>query len=202
MKKTKLSLIVHKKLLPALFLVASSILILNGCSAGYKIGVKQFDSSEDALKYQADLFAEFKNQITPSKKPVGGIVLILIPSDDEITRNYIRYGQRTRKEDFEFILTGFRENIQYLAEAIVIRQIFDSAQIRRHDGNPANTTVGDNDFLIFCDVDGWSIKGKNKPNSILIKWNRLKGADKNIAVQNAIAFLDAISQKADELRTK
>ncbi len=182
----------------AVMIIVSLSLLLNSCGMTYKIGEKSFSSSEEALKWQSDMFADYINQITPAPHPVGGIALILIPSDDEIVRNYINYGRRSSKDGIEYIRTATRNSMQLNADAIIRRRIFNSVRIDRHDGNPANVSVGENDFLIFGDVDGWSIKGKGKSQIIPITVDK----SKSVGMERLIAFLDAVFRAADDLRNR
>lgn len=181
-----------------IMIIVSFSILLNSCGMTYKIGEKSFSSSEEALKWQSDMFADFINKITPAPRPVGGSALILIPSDDEIVRNYITYGRRSGKDGIDYVRTAMRNSMQLNADAIIKRRIFNSAQINRHDGNPANISVGENDFLIFSDVDGWFIKGKGKTQINPISMDKSKPE----GMERLLSFLDAVVQTADDLRNK
>jgi hypothetical protein len=187
-----------------LVLVVFATSLLTGC-VSYRLGSKRFDSPEEALNFQSKIFSEAKSMIRPSQNRVGGTALILIPSDDELVRNYIRFEPGAKKESIEFLVFTTRNFIQFQAEATTIRRIFDSVEVKRHEGNPANKVVENNDFLIFLDVDGWHIKGRNKPRSILIltlaEMRRIFDYEVQQLVTGSLEFLDALNQKASELRS-
>lgn len=177
-------------------MIISLSILLSSCAATYKIGEKSFDSSEEALKWQSDLFADLVNKITPASNPVGGTAVIFIPSDDEIIRNYITYGRRSGKEGMDYVRTAVRTSMQLNADAIIKRRIFNAGLINRHDGNPANIPVGENDFLIFCDVDGWFIKSKGGARIIPIPIDK----NKPEGMERLQSFLDDVGRAADDLR--
>jgi hypothetical protein len=71
--------------------------------------------------------------------------------------------------------------------------------IARHNGNPANFSIGNNDFLIYADIDGWFIKGKNKSSSLPILLDKDK---KLTGVQRTEIFLDDLYKQAHTLQGK
>jgi hypothetical protein len=175
------------------------LVILVGCMSNkYKIGEKSFNSSSEALQRYAEIYSNIIKEIYPSKNPVEGTALIIIPSDVEIQKNYMTYGGSTPQESIDFITACVRIKYQFIANAIAKRRIFDSVSVARHNGNPASYPIGGSDFIIFADVDGLFIKEKNKTLIIPLTFdkNKPEGLPRNEA------FLDELNQQAQNLRAK
>jgi len=164
----------------------------------YTIGNEGFRSSSEALQRQKSLFFNIIKEIKPTQNPVGGTTLIAITSDVEIQSNYIQYGIKSRQEQIDFVIAASRNNYQFIADAITKRHIFDSVSIVKHDGKPTSYPMGNNDFIIFNDVDGWFIKGKSKPLIIPLMFDKNKPG----GVQRTEAFLDELSKQAQNLLNK
>lgn len=164
----------------------------------YTIGNEEFRSASEALQRQKDLFSNVIKEIKPTQKPVGGTALIAIPSDAEIQNNYIIHGIKSRQEQIDFVIAASGNNSLFIANAIAKRRIFDSVSVVKHNGNPASYPIGNSDFIIFNDVDGWFIKGKSKPLIIplIFEKNRPGG------VQRTETFLNELNQQAQNLLTK
>ena len=143
------------------------------------------------------MHSELSNKITPVQNPIGGTALVLIPSDVEIQRNFIKYQgdpSKLSQEGSDFIISSVRNNCKFMADAIVKRHIFTSVSVVRHDGNPAQFPLGANDFLVFLDIDGWFIRGKaeSKPLSVTPSGK----------MPTFPIFLDALYQQAKYLQAK
>ena len=89
------------------------------------------------LKRQAEIFSGIIKEISPSQNPVGGSALIVIPSDNEIQKNYVKYGSRTAQGSIDFVVAALRNGNQFMVDAIAKRQIFNSVSVEQHNGNPA-----------------------------------------------------------------
>jgi hypothetical protein len=185
-----------KKLALALSLLLVLVIAV-GC-ASYKIGKESFNSSSEAIQKQTEIFSDIIKEIKPNQNPVGGAALIIIPSDVEIQKNYIKYGSRTRQESLDFVIAASRNTFQFSADAIAKRRIFDSVSVARHNGNPASYPFGNNDFIIFMDVDGWFIKEKNKTLIIPLTIDK----NKPEGFPRTEAFLDELNQQVQNLRAK
>ena len=167
--------------------------------ATYRVGKESFNSSSEALQRQAEIFSNTIKEITPTQNPVGGAALIIVPSDLELQKNYIRASSRTSQELLDYVTTGSRNSSQFIADAIIKRSIFNSVSVARHNGNPAAYPVGNNDFIIFRDVDGWFIKGKNKALIIPLTFDKNKPEGVQLIARTE-AFLDELHQQAQNLR--
>jgi hypothetical protein len=169
---------------------------LLGCMS-YRMGDETFDSPSAALQKQKDVLSGRLAQIKASENQIGGTALIAVPSDNEIRRNYLKASLRTSQESVDFVIAGMRNTIQFDVDVIVKRRLFDSVDIVHHNGSPASYPIGGNDFLMYLDVDGWFIKGKNKSSLLPIS------ADKKLAgIQRIEAFLEEIYNQAKILQKK
>ena len=116
-----------KKLALAISLVLALVISI-GCMS-YKIGEESFNSSSEALQRQAEIFSNIIKEIKANQNHVGGTALIIIPSDVEIQKNYIKYGGRTSQESLDFVTAASRNTFQFTADAIAKRRIFDSVSV-------------------------------------------------------------------------
>jgi hypothetical protein len=90
---------------------------LVSCAGRYRIRDKYFSSSSEALQFHAAIFTKLLEDIEPTKKPIQGSVLVLIPSDAEILKNFIKFGNNAgyfKKEDVDFIITVGRTSFQFM----------------------------------------------------------------------------------------
>jgi len=164
----------------------------------YTIGNEEFRSASEALQRQTNLFSNIIKDIKPNQNPVGGTALIAIPSDVEIKNSYINYGINTPQKHIDFAIAASGNNSLFIADAIAKRHIFDSVSVVKHNGNPTSYPMGNSDFMIFNDVDGWFIKGKSKPLIIPLMFDKNKPG----GVQRTEAFLDELSKQAQNLLNK
>jgi hypothetical protein len=175
--------------------------LFSGC-ASYRIGDEHFSSSTAALDRQAELYAGILGQVQPMSSPVGGSALILLPSELEIRRNYIKYGPGTSPEDtneaLKFVVTSTHKNFQFMADAIRKRRLFDSVAVAFQDANPATYPIGEHDFLVFVDIDGWFVtdKGGARPRSVAMDRSR------PVDLATLSTFLNGLERHASELRGK
>lgn len=176
----------------SLFLV---LLILVGCA-----------SHSEVLQKQTETFSNIIKEIKPNQNPVGGTALIIIPSDVEIQKNYnsLTYSNMRFSQEFlDYVNAARRNFLQFIADAITKRRIFDSVSVARHNGNPASYPIGNSDFIIFMDVDGWFIKEKNKSLIISIPFPFDKNKPEGVPlIARTEAFLDELNQQAQNLRAK
>ncbi len=139
--------------------------LAGGCAGpSYTIGKEKFSSAEQALQRQSEILAAALDKVTAATQPVHGRALVLLPSDAEIRRHYIRTTGNAallKADQLDYVGTYVRNDNQCVADAIKKRAIFDSVTIQQHDGNPGMSAFGDSDYLVYRDVDGWFFKGKN-----------------------------------------
>jgi hypothetical protein len=197
-----------KQALPIVLILI--VMFIVGC-ATYKMGDKTFHSSSEALKEEADILSGALDSVTSTEDPVHGIALVLLPSDMEIRKNYIRFlgnPYQVGEEQIKFVITGQNNFFQFLADSIRKRGIFDSVSVAYQNGNPASFPIGNNDYVAFVDVDGWFLKTRNNPKPMLIFQSFDQYFDKNKPLTKAslipptLAFLDSLCQRAKGLRSK
>ena len=194
-------------------------MLLGGC-APYRIGPEKFSSSTAALERQAEIDADLLSHIRPLSSPVGGSVSILVPSERELQRNYIqlRENDLTDRSNswsvslagaswleggvpaaVKFALATSGKHFQLVADAIQRRHLFESVSIAFHDGNPGTYSIGEHDFLVFADVDGWFVRGKETPHA----QPRSITQDAEPRTSSAIStLLDALEREIDALRAR
>jgi hypothetical protein len=173
--------------------------LIGGC---YRIGNESFSSSTAALERQAQLHAGMLRQVQPVSSPVGGTALIVLPSELEIRRNYITYGRGASPDDtneaLKFVMTSTHRHFQFVADAIQARHLFDSVAVAFKDGSPAMHPMGEHDFLVFVDVDGWFIKGRGRAQPRPVALDRRRP----LSLETLPGFLDGLQREAGELRGK
>jgi hypothetical protein len=182
------------------------VMFIVGC-ATYKVGDKTFHSSSEALKEQADILSGALDRITSTEDPVHGMVLVLLPADMEIRKNYIRFTgnpSQISEEQMKFVITAQKNFFQFLADAIRKRGIFDSVSVAYQGGNPASFPIGNNDYIAFVDVDGWFLKARNNPKPLLISqsFDQNKPTTKASLITPTLTFLDSLCQQAKVLHSK
>jgi len=179
------------RVLPILHIL--TVMFIVGCATTtYTVGDKKFHSSEEALNEQAKNNAKALDRITPTYDPIHGTLLILLPSDAEIQRNYIRYAgdpSKVSEEQNRFLIT-FNKNLnQLMVDAIRKRGAFDSVSVAYQNGNPASYPIGEYDYLMFLDVDGYFFRVKGNPKPL------------KVGSQNNINF-EPLEELARTLRTR
>jgi hypothetical protein len=157
----------------ALLIVLILIAIFTvGCvTTNYKMGDKTFHSSSEALTEQNKSLSNELAGITPTNAPIHGTILVLLPSDVEIRKNYIRFTgnpSNISEDVMKYIVVATKINFQFVADAIRKRGIFDTVSVAYQNGNPAPFPIGEYDYLAFVDVDGWFLRGRDKPKPLLV----------------------------------
>jgi hypothetical protein len=189
------------RILMSLVFFVLFLVLLAGCGARYKYDGVSFSSSSELLTRQNEINSNALNKITPTNNPVHGTALILLPSDVEIHKNYIKvvgYNGGLEKEQIDCLITSINKYYQYMADAIQKRGLFDSVSIERHNGNPASHPVGNYDYMVFVDVDGMFVRDKNNPRPLFVV------VEKNVSgdASRTLSFLDSLYQQAISLRSK
>jgi hypothetical protein len=177
------------------------IFFISAC-ASYRIWDETFSSRDAAVQRQMTVQSKVISEISPTDNPVHGNAILLYPSEDEIIKSHIKHeGMKhgispstidyERNEGLLFLIQISLNNFEFAANAIRKRKIFDSISIEPHSGQPASYVTSYLDYIIFYDVDGWFIKGKNHPKPLPII------IDKNVPLKSQIPiFLDRLSQNA------
>jgi hypothetical protein len=131
----------------------------------------------------------------PKLSPLHGQALVLIPSTDEVIKNYIRImggANMITVDQIDFLVTMTENSHQFIADAIKARNIFNSVTVDSHSGNPALIPVENYNYLIYLDVDGWFIKGRGEKLGRRIPYDQ---ANSQI-VSQTLTFLESLEQLA------
>jgi hypothetical protein len=163
-------------------------LFAGGC-ASYMVGKEKFSSGDKALQRQSEILTAALERVTPTPQPVHGRAMVLLPSPAEIQRHHIQIRgdpARLSTEQLDYVRTTTDNSCQFVANAIKKRGLFDSVTVTRHEGNPAMSSIGDADYLIYADVDGWFIQGKQDGRA-----SRIQGD-----LSQSLSFLDSLEQLA------
>ncbi len=170
---------------------------LAGCdTVKYKYGNETFSSPEQAFAKQKADNERILEAIQPTSTPVHGRVLIALPSKEELRKHYIHtIGGIVlpSKEQLDYPCASLETDHDLVARAVQKRGVFDEVTtVQAND--PAATSVGDNDFLVYRDVDGWFIKGrKSAPTKIVMDAGSTPG------IPRIRSFLDSIEERARAL---
>ena len=178
-----------KQVLPIVFILV--VMFTVGC-ATYKVGDKTFHSSSEGLQEQTKILSRELAGITPIDTPVHGTALVLLPSNMEIRKNYISFGlnEDHSEEQIKYVITTTKNDFQFAADAIRKKSIFDSVAVAYQNGNPASFPMGGYDYLVFVDVDGWFLRGRNNPKPLLVAFPK----------DRPKLFLDSLQEQAKALR--
>lgn len=184
----------------ALTIVLISIVMFTTGCAHYKVGDKTYHSRSEALKETTKILSYALDGITPTDTPVHGTILVLLPSDDEIHKryymNYTGNPSRISEEQIKYAITVIRSHFQFVADAIRKRGIFDSVSVAYQNGNPASFPIGDYDYLVFEDVDGWFLRARDNPKPFLLEPLSLA-----LLENKPKQLLDSLQQQAKALRS-
>lgn len=194
MKIEPLVLTVNWLTIPFLF-----FLILTGC-APYRIGNEKFTSASAALQRQNEIFSHSLAEISPTKQPLRGTLLVLLPSDSEIKRNYIRHGDNylSGSQYIDFMLSVSKNNQQFRIDGIRKHGLFDSINEVYHNGNPASYDIGTYDCMLFQDVDGWYVRTKGHQRPLLVLDGKSPVGD-NLSIY-INQFVDSLQQQINILK--
>jgi len=178
------------------FLLCIALLsIISGCSTcKYNLGNETFSTAHEALQKQTQMQAQVLSEITSIDNPIHGTALILIPSDVEIKKNYIRISGNASlisNEQIDYLIAVNRNNFQFISDTILKRCVFDRGTVEKHNGNPASLPIGNSDYLIFADLDGWFLKGKEIVKTLQLSLDLTKPI---------VAFPDSIYEQVKALK--
>ena len=178
----------------ALFFGLILVAHLEGCeSVKYRYGNEMFSPAEEALAKQKADNESVLEAIQPTSMPVHGRALVALPSKEELRKHYIHTigGMGVpSKEQLDYPCASLEAEYDALIKAAIKRGVFDEVTTVQVD-DPAGTSVGDNTFLVYPDVDGWFIKGrKSAPTKIVMDASSLP------SIPRTKSFLDSLEEKA------
>jgi hypothetical protein len=177
------------------------LLLTTGCGSSYGYNGRRYGSSSEALQAQATMCSAVLDSVNPTDSPVGGSVLVLIPSDLELQKHYFHSSLDPAgipKQAIEYLITSTVSDLRCRVDCIRKDKLFDQVSLARHDGNPALAALKDNDYILFMDVDGWSIKTRDSQRTLLVSVD--KGATDPVSKNRA--FLDSLNHQAHAIANR
>jgi hypothetical protein len=185
--------------LVALVIVA---MLAFGCSNYYWIGDEAFRSKEKALQRADELNSDCLDSITPTKTPVGGSALVVLPSAARIERTGIKIGGSVSEDIVDFEATAYVKNVQSMADAIKKRSIFDKTDIVSSDA-PETSDFNGHNYLVYLylespDVFQWYMKSRTAPEPQPLPLD----TGKSVGSARTIAWLNTVEQTASKEAAK
>jgi hypothetical protein len=194
-----------KTIISLVFPTLLLVVLLTSCTQRYYADGVFGGPSVNALARQDEIYPDALDKIAPTNSPIHGSTLILLPSRDEIHKNYTYVGEPYRggplyvgREKIDKVVALISNYLQYMADAIKKRKLFDSVHIELYNGNTVSYPVGNYDYLIFFDVDGWFIRDKNSPVPLPVPFMKTISVDTSLT----ISYLDSLSQQATSLLSR
>ena len=196
----------HRKI--GIIFIILCITTLSGCltypivtPTTYTYGSKTYYSSQQALDVEQADADRVIRQVFPTKNPVSGRALIVLPSRSLIERNGVKTTGNpamVKREMIDFIVSNLDISYRTMADALRARNIFDEVVIRTDD-KPETYVVPGYDVIIYLailsqDQAQWYLKlpQQNKEVPIYIDLSRL------IGIERVISWLDNIEKNTHE----
>lgn len=144
----------------SLLAIVVFFLACSGCvSTSYIVDGNRYVSVEEAYARLNEMTGSIRQVITPLPQPILRRALVALPSDKEISsvRFSIAGSALANPEIRDFVIHTIHEWFALMAEAIQKRGVFKELTTKYYD-DPESAPTDDVDYLIICDVDGWSLK--------------------------------------------
>ncbi len=157
------------------FLVVLFIVFISSGCATYTFNNVNYDTPEKALSAQAQLQKEISDQITPTDTPINGSVVVILPSDSLILKEYVQVkGKGTPSKDksnplLNYVITSFKSSMGFLADYLIKRKLFTDVKVIDSE-NLENADFSE-DFAIYATKEGPVLKKKGLRDSIPIHFN-------------------------------
>ncbi len=134
-----------------------------GCaSTKYHYNNQKFSSADQALAKQKSDIDAILAAVQPTTTPVHGKALVALPSRDEIRKHHIRLSgnlSALRSDALDYVCVATEAEQEMLCTAIQKRAVFDQVTVVRVN-EPVAAAIGENDYLLCRDIDGWFLKGR------------------------------------------
>ena len=191
--KSSLGLQAGKKWLCLLAVLLSAALLAGCASVKYTYGTQTFSTSGEALAAQRANLDGILAAIQPTSTPVHGKALVALPSRTEVRKHYVHITGNASllgQEQLDYVCATLEADHEMLANAMQKRGVFDQLTTTQAE-DPAAVSIGGNEFLIYCDIDGWFIKTpKSSPYKVVMDASAAPG------LPRTRAFLDTLEQTA------
>ncbi|MFH2120229.1 MAG: hypothetical protein ABIJ25_07535 [Pseudomonadota bacterium] len=199
-------------MLKKLIVIFSFFLILTSCATRVQIrvGDSVYNTTEDALKAVREENNRVVSMITPTKNPLEGRALCVLPSKTMIEKKAIKKNDPAKDtdayakhiQDFnDFTVSASELSLDAQAESLQRRQIFNELKIVKSE-NPETFTMPGYDFIIY-----YLIKAPNQAQWFLVFMNKESipiHADMSLPVgaPRTMSWLNNIEKLAKEQRGK
>ena len=171
---------------------------LVGCMKKYMIGKEVFTSRDQADLRHNEMINHTLLGIHPTRNPVGGTVLVSLPTPETIERTGITVisGSRTAIPNWQkdFLRDFLMREYEAMVNALKQRGIFNDVMLIRSDDPPGVSMEG-YEFLIYlfnpsAGVAGWYMRGRDWSGPQVI---RMEGNDR---LAKVLSWLESIEELA------
>jgi hypothetical protein len=185
----------------SLILIFSLVLVSCGGKPIYTYNNVNYESPGPAIAAQKAELDTMLSKVTPTKHPVGGSAIVILPLKENVKKTIIVWkGREPSKEAKDklgdFIATIFLNALRANGEALEKRRIFDQVVIA-NNGDPEAASFNDDIALLVLKKDGkyqWFIKKKKGSTSTLIAMQEISTALP--PAQRLIIWLDDVEKVA------
>jgi len=173
--------------------------MLSGCGGTYNVGQQTFNSRIEAEQAHAQQVNQTMMGVLPTSNPVGGHVLLALPTLEHIEQNAIKFtGNKASisRDQIAYIKNTEMNGRKAMYTALQRRKIFDKATLV-HNNNPPQTSLEGYDFLIYLhnpspELAQWYIKKTDQEDGSHI----IMDMGKPIGVPRTLSWLDSVENLA------
>lgn len=111
---------------------------------------KYGDSSlaqNDAFATQKQMYDAGLLQIGPVQEPVGGSVVVIIPTDERLLERWLKSGRKPPADQHDYLVEYSKNELLTMVKALRKRSLFDNVRLRQSD-NPDQVSF-DEDFALI-----------------------------------------------------
>lgn len=182
-----------------LLVIVSAILMSCGGKLTYKYNNVGYETLEPALAAQKADIEAIVSKITPTNHPVGGSVVVILPSVPYVVKNFVVWNgpepsQEMKEKSDNFVATTLINSWRSIGTSIEKRRIFDRVVIT-DSGDPENASFTADIALLLFKKDGkaqWFLKMKKGNSSDIREIEEISTALP--PVQRLILWLDNVEK--------
>ncbi len=153
------------------------VLVTSGCATVYSYNNVKYDTPEKTLSAQASMLKEALEQITPTDTPINASVVVILPSDSLISREYVQVKGTPPKDktnslyqiQMNYVISLVKNEMSSFANSLQKRRLFNTVKIV--DSDNLKDTDFTEDFAIYAMVEGWVLKKKGTGDATPIHFN-------------------------------
>ena len=150
------------------------ILSLGGCAAQlYLFNDKTYSLSHEALVAQQEYNRKIVEQISPTKNPINGSTLLIVPSRSLILKfGIVARSLNLTSEGLEYLLTSAEMVYELMSDVLIKHKIFTDVSVIKAD-EPDTVSLSGNDILIDLSWTGpnkfqWYLKTNSHTEGVPI----------------------------------